>query len=257
MSRAPLAARLLRRWHKRLGLLAALFFSFLAVSGLALNHGEAFALDSTEVTASWLMAWYGLKPAVPEQGFQQDGLAFCWQGDVWVLAGRRLKAGHGEPVGALRIDGQTWIATADEIHLYDPEGRQVDKIERDLLPGTPIRRIGTHHGRLVANVGAASYATADALSWERLPNEAAVNWARLSPLPSAQQRELAPLFAPSLPLQRVVADLHSGRFFGPYGVLVTDALAGILMVLAGSGLWVYFSSRSRKNKPSAPAGTAN
>lgn len=253
MSRAPLFARLLRRWHKRLGLLAAGFFAFLALTGLALNHGEALEMDSTQVAVPWLMAWYGLKPAVPEQGFVQEGMLFCWQADIWVLAGRRIKPGHGEPVGAVRSDGQAWVASADAIQLYDPEGRLVDKIERDLLPASPIRRIGATRGQLVINAGSAVYASADGIAWERVPPDAAINWARLSPLSPTQQQELAPLFAPSLPLQRIVADVHSGRIFGNYGVLVTDALAAILLLLAGSGAWMYLSTRPKKEKAAKPA----
>lgn len=252
MTRTPLPTRLLRRWHKRLGVLAAVFFTFLAVTGLALNHGDALGMDGTQVRAAWLMAWYGLKPTVPEQAFVQEGMVFCWQGDTWVLAGKRLNAGHGEPVGAVRIGEQIWIATAEEIRLYDREGRLVDKVERDLLPATPIRRIGIRNGQLVATAGPAIYASADGIAWERQASDATVNWVRLSPLPPALQQELSPLFAPSLPLQRIVADVHSGRIFGRYGVFFTDILAGILILLAGSGLWMHVGSRTKKAKQAKP-----
>lgn len=252
MSRASPFARLLRRWHKRLGLAAAVFFAFLALSGLALNHGDVLKLDATKVAAPWLMAWYGLKPTLPEQGFALEGEFFCWQGDIWTLGGRPLKPGRGEPVGAVRLAGQTWVATAETIHLYDDAGRQVDKIEREFLPGAPIRRLGVRDQRLVAAIGSAIYASADGLAWERLPGEAAVGWSRPSPLPLARQHELAPLFAPALPLQRILADLHSGRIFGRYGVLATDALAVALMILAASGAWLYWKEhRSRRRARTA------
>lgn len=249
MSRAPLTARLLRRWHKRLGLLAALFVVFLALSGLALNHGEALDLDQTELSTPWLMAWYGLKPSVPEQAFASDGTSFCAQGEVWVLAGRRVKPGHGEPLGAIAIEDVHWVATANEIVLYDREGRSVDKIGRELLPAVPIHRIGVWQGRLVANADGTAYASTDGITWNNLPERATVTWSRPAPLSEAQRRELAPLFAPTLPLQRIVADAHSGRIFGPYGVLVTDLLAAILLILALSGGWLFLGARRQKNKP--------
>jgi len=257
MTRAPLVSRLLRRWHRRLGLLAASFFVFLTASGLLLNHGDTFELDSVQLGAPWLMAWYGLKPAVPEQGFQQEGLLFSAQGDTWILGQRKLKPGHGEPLGAVRTAGQQWIATSDEIDLFDADGRLVDKIERDLLPGTPIRRIGSRDGRLLANIGSEVFATSDGIAWEHLASDAHMTWSRLQPLTAAQRQELAPFFAPSLPLQRIVADLHSGRIFGHYGVLLVDALAAALLLLAGSGLWIYFKNfksdgkRGKAMKPNA------
>jgi hypothetical protein len=39
--------------------------------------------------------------------------------------------------------------------------------------------------------------------------------------------------------QRVVQDLHSGRFFGSMGVWVVDLSALLLLVLALSGLWMW------------------
>ena len=246
MSRASPLARWLRRWHKQTGLAAALFFVFLAVSGLALNHGAALELDSARVAAPWLMNWYGLKPAVPQQGYAlADGL-FAAQGEVWVADGRTLTAGHGEPLGAVRVAGITWIATATSIRLYDSAGRSVDTIERDLLPGEPIRRLGVLDDRPALAIGNAVYSSADGIAWERVRADAAVIWSRPSPLDEAQQRILAPRFAPSLPWLRIIADLHSGRVFGRYGILVTDALAIGLMLLAASGMWLYWKGRPHR-----------
>lgn len=253
MTRASPAARLLRRWHRHVGVIAAAFFAFLAVSGLLLNHGETFELASTHLGSPWLMAWYGLKPAVPEQGFQAEDMLFSWQGDTWVLGQRQIKPGHGEPVGAVRAAGQVWVATRDQIALYDSEGRLVDKIERELLPGSPIRRIGTRQGQLLINIGADIFATADGMAWERLGGDARIIWSRLQPLTEAQRRELAPVFAPSLSLQRIILDLHSGRIFGRYGTLITDALAAVLLLLAGSGLWMHFKAGGKRVKSARTA----
>lgn len=248
MTRPPLLSRLLRRWHRRFGLAAAAFIVFLSFSGLLLNHGDTFELDSVQVEAPWLMAWYGLKPAVPERGFEQEGMLFAAQGDTWVLGQHKLKPGHGEPVGVVRVADQVWVATSDEIDLFDENGRLVDKIERDLLPGTPIRRIGSKNGRLLAIAGNEFFATTDGIAWERQAGDERMAWSRLQPLSTTQQNALAPFFAPSLPLQRIVADLHSGRIFGRYGVLLVDALAAALLLLAGSGAWMYFKSGGNRAK---------
>ena len=243
MSKESLMTRLLRRWHKRLGVAAAFFFCFLALSGIALNHGDVFELDTTKIATPWLMSWYGLKPAVPQQCFRLEEKFFCWQGEVWAIGGRTLKPGRGEPVGAVHIDGMTWVATTESIYLYDAESRLVDKIESELLPDAPIRRLGVRDNRLTAAIGNVAYSSVDGISWERLSSKTAVGWSRLSQLSEAQQRELTPLFAPSLPVQRIVADLHSGRIFGRYGVIVIDALAMVLTLLAISGVWMFLRGR--------------
>lgn len=252
MSKESLTTRLFRRWHKRLGVAAALFFGLLALSGVALNHVDVFELDTTRITTPWLMSWYGLKPAVPQQCFRLEGKFFCWQGDVWALGGRTLKPGRGEPIGAVHVDNMTWVATTESIYLYDAEGSLVDKIERELLPDAPIRRLGVHDNRLAAAIGNLVYSSADGISWERLSSKTAVSWSRLGPLPESQQRELAPLFAPSLTLQRIVSDLHSGRIFGRYGVIIIDALAMILTLLAISGIWMFLRGRGHRATHKTP-----
>jgi len=254
MTRPPLISRLLRRWHRQIGIAAAGFFLFISLSGLLLNHGETFELDSVHLGTPWLMAWYGLKPSVPEQGFEHDGLIFAAQGDTWVLSQHKLKSGHGEPLGAVLAAGQIWIATSEEIDLFDADGRLVDKIEHDLLPGTPIRRIGSWNGQLLANVGSEIFATADGIAWVHLASNPQMTWSRLQPLSAKQQQALAPFFAPSLPLQRIVADIHSGRIFGRYGVLLVDALAAALLLLAGSGLWMYYKTGGNKRSKEVESG---
>ncbi len=256
MTRAPLLSRLLRRWHRRIGLAAAGFFSILAITGLLLNHGDSFALDSLRVGTPWLMNWYGLKPAVPERGFAEDGLLFVAQGETWVLGGHSLKAGHGEPVGMVHAAGLVWIATNDEIDIFDAAGRPVDIIERDLLPGTPLRRIGSRNGQLLAIIGGDSFATSDGISWKRLARDESAAWSHPQALSVGEQQALAPFFAPTLPFQRIVADVHSGRIFGRYGILLVDGLAVALLLLAGSGVWIYLKNRGSRTRATKSAAIA-
>lgn len=254
MTRPPPLARVPRRWHKRLGLFAALFFAFLAVTGLLLNHGDSLALDAKRLDTPWLMTWYGLRPSVPEQGFRQEGLLMAWQEETWVLDGKPIKPGRGSPVGAVRQADKIWIATAEELSLLDPGGSLVDRIDRSVLPGLPIRRVGGSADRLFIDVPNGVFATADGLDWIPAPGNAKVNWARVQPLSDEQRQVLAPLFAPSLPMQRVLADIHSGRIFGRYGVVATDALALILLTLAASGVWMHWKSRPGSRRHAGTAG---
>ena len=59
MRRRPRLVGLLWRWHRRLGLLAALFVLVVAVTGIVLNHTSGLALDRRFVDWSWLNAVYG------------------------------------------------------------------------------------------------------------------------------------------------------------------------------------------------------
>ena len=46
----------------------------------------------------------------------------------------------------------------------------------------------------------------------------------------------------------VLLDLHSGRLFGAQGELVMDLAAICLLILAASGIWLFFL-RQRTNGP--------
>ena len=45
--------------------------------------------------------------------------------------------------------------------------------------------------------------------------------------------------------QRLMQDLHSGRWFGGWGVWMMDIAAVILLLLAVSGLWMWWGKRRR------------
>jgi hypothetical protein len=245
MTRA-LVARWMRRWHKTIGLLAAVFFIYLALTGLFLNHSEALDPESTPVSAPWLMAWYGLKTAVPDNGFHLGGSLFAASDTAWAWAGKSLKPGHGTVVGAVVAGEQLWIATSSEIALFRADGKLIDRIERELLPAYPLRHLGVRDGRPTVDTPRGVFATTDGVTWVTAPPAQA--WSHAQPLSDAEKAALAPLFAPSLSLERIVADLHSGRIFGRYGVLVTDALAASLLLLVASGAWMYFKSPRRTRR---------
>jgi uncharacterized iron-regulated membrane protein len=60
------------------------------------------------------------------------------------------------------------------------------------------------------------------------------------------QRELASKLVPGIPVERLIADVHSGRIFGREGPLVVDALGLALALLGVSGTWMFARARRRK-----------
>jgi uncharacterized iron-regulated membrane protein len=67
------------------------------------------------------------------------------------------------------------------------------------------------------------------------------------PWPADVGARVAVHFAPSLPLERVLLDVHSGRIFGRYGPLAMDLAALALAVLALSGIWIYLRTLRRRH----------
>ena len=53
---------------------------------------------------------------------------------------------------------------------------------------------------------------------------------------------------PSLPLERVMLDIHSGRLLGRYGPFLVDGAAFILLLLSLSGIWIQWRSWRQKHR---------
>ncbi|PKO51668.1 MAG: hypothetical protein CVU27_05655 [Betaproteobacteria bacterium HGW-Betaproteobacteria-20] len=252
--------RFVRHWHARVGVMAAIFFLFLTLSGLALNHTDALGLVKHEVNNTWLMRWYGFKPAVPTHGYLFEDGYFAASGERWVMNGHvLLDQGLSETrqhlVGAIAWGDMRAISSEDHLFLYLPDGTRVDNLSGAALPNTPIKRLGSINTdtvpQLVLETAQGSFVTEDGLAWQILKvakTSATAHpvWASEQPLPSTLSASLNRAFGPSLPLERIVLDLHSGRIFGRYGPLLMDIAALGLIILSLSGVWIYLRSVRRK-----------
>jgi PepSY-associated TM region len=236
-----------RRWHAKIGLLATAFFFFLAVTGLMLNHTQPLGLDSRQISNSLITAWYGLRSDIPTEGFQLEDEYLVADGEKWLYGAKTIAQRNGAPIGAVAVGDLRYVATPQMLFLYQKDGRLVDKIDQAALPGWPIKRLGKFGERVALETKAGTFASADGVEWQTA-NSDAVDWAKRVPLPEAVRDGVKPAFAPSLPLERIVLDLHSGRLFGRYGPFVIDLIAVALMVLAATGLWIYFRAEQHRRR---------
>lgn len=251
-----------RHWHARIGALAALFFLLLSISGIALNHTDGLNLAKREVQASWLMRWYGLAPKVPTRGYLFKNGYIAASDERWVMDGRELQGlvlseNKQYIVGAITWDDMRAIASEDRLFLYMADGQQIDALSSATLPDTPIKRLGLIGAdglqKLVLQTAQSSYATEDGLVWqvldvEKLSDFNQLVWAKEQVLPKTLSASLMKSFSPSLPLERIVLDLHSGRIFGKYGPLFMDIVALVLIVLSLSGVWIYLRTVRRQSR---------
>lgn len=249
-----------RHWHARLGALAALFFLVLSMSGIALNHTDTLGLAKHQIQTNWLMRWYGFKPMIPSRGYLFKDGYFAASDDRWVMDGYEL-TGQGmaesKPhlVGAIAWGNMRAIASESYLYLYQADGRQVDALSSATLPNTPIERLGVINTdtmpQLVLQTAQGHYVTDDGLEWQVLDitKSSASNqllWANEQALPKILSASLMKSFSPSLPLERIVLDLHSGRIFGRYGPWLMDIAALALITLSLSGVWIYLRTVRRQ-----------
>lgn len=238
-------ARFLRRWHARLGLTAALLFIVLIVTGVALNHTERLALAHTAVQSPAIARWYGLPAPQILAVFEADG-QFIATPQVWLYQGRRLPDGGGAVVGVVRTPEMLAVATAQTLNLYTPVGERIDSLRGVALPHSPITRLGRSANALVLKTANSEFTSVDGVAWQASTGE--VVWAQARTADPQTLAQVHKLLAPSLPLERIVLDLHSGRLFGSYGPFVMDAAALVLLILSVSGFWIQWRNWQQKRR---------
>ena len=245
--------RRLRRWvrrlHRWIGIGVALFALLLAGTGIALNHVEDWGLDERYVASDWLLDAYGIEIPPPGPSFVDRGHRVTQLGQRTFLDLVELPLTIDEPTGLASLDPLIVLSGSSNVHVLTNTGEVVEILDaRDWLRG-PIDRLGrTANLPVIESNGSLWIGDADvsAFSLAADVDRADVVWSTEQPLTATDRDALATAYrGRGLTLERVLADLHSGRIAGAAGPWLAD-LAGIgIIVLAVSGLFVWVQRRSR------------
>lgn len=264
-------------WHRRLGLAAALWLVLVAVSGLLLNHSAELKLGLRTIESPVLLRWWGLPPPAPQAAVPlPDGHWLSqWGSRLWHDTMPLDAPAIEQLVGAGPWTGGWLVADRGQLLLFDPGGRLVERL--GLPAGFVASRLGAEYEagtgalralRLRAADGRERRADPQAADWAELPADApdrpnprpeagpeagvSVQWSRLQALPAAMEARLAAAQPGGLSVERLLLDLHAGRWLGPAGVWLTDAAALALLLLAWTGL-----RQALGRAPRPPAATAS
>ena len=238
-------ARFLRRWHARLGVTAALFFIVLILTGVALNHTERLGLARTAIRSEALTRWYGLPP--PRIVAVYAAAEFIATPTDWLYKGQRLADGGGAVVGAVSTPDMLVVATAQSLSLYSHTGERIDILRGAALPHSPINGLGHTANAIVLKTQNGLFSSVDGIDWQA-STMGEIVWARAGTPDPQTLAHAHKQLAPSLPLERIVLDLHSGRLFGTYGPFLMDAAALVLLILSLSGVWIQWRSWQQKRR---------
>ena len=235
------------RWHRRTGILLALFLVLLASTGILINHADDFRFDRP-VENSLVLAWYGVD--LPDQvvgietangWFSQVGKGIYWR-DV-----RVANCAEGTFVGALWLSGKFILGCRNELILLDKHGQTEETFSS--LFGLPVPVTGlsiTESDQVLVRIEHSNNDSLlyvfnlDAAQWNPHKSAQTHTWSHLTPLPDDLKRNLLSDYSGSdISWERVLLDLHSGRLFGQIGRWVMDFVAIAMLVLAISGLWLW------------------
>jgi len=247
MSPRLLLLRLLRRWHARIGFAAMLFFLILAVTGLALNHGQALGLDGRAVHAGWLARWYGIKTEPPRHAFRSEHHVLIAANGRWLLDGRASGQTLPEPLGLIELADIFVVASETALYVFREDGELIEKLGPGMLPGVPVQAIGSSARSMVLRTASGVFTSADALSWRPLTQQG-VLWSAPAELSVAQRQAYEEALTPGVSVQQLLLDLHSGRFAGRYGPVFVDLLALLLAAVSVTGAWLFLVPRLHRGR---------
>ena len=234
--------------HRSIGAIAAVFVVFLVLRGLALNHSHRLGLDQQHVAPAVLLRWYGLGEPVHLQSFAVENQWLSFAGSQLYLNGDNV-ATTSDGVGAVANGDWLVAATSEELLWLNRDGGWIERIPWDKSGENLIDAIGHHESGALAvrSAGQTWLADAQLLEWKQLePAPDTSLWSSPQEAPAAVQKAILQQYrGKGLSLERLLLDAHSGRIFGPAGVIIYDLLALALGSLALSGLVLWW--RVRRN----------
>ena len=240
-------------WHRRLGLSTFVVLIFLAISGFALNHSPGLKLNQINLSSNWLLTWYGFKVPVAE-GFQVGEKWFYQDGNKALLVDGNSVASCTAPLSAVaQTTDSVFALCADGLKLLTSDGQLVEQFGAiDGLPAN-TQAVTVLDNRIYLTIGSTTIASAimefnaNTLGLtvaDVVPQTLKDTQQAATPLPKFLQKKLKQQSSgPSISLETVILDLHSGRFFGQFGVLFIDLIGLLVCILSITGLVAWMKRR--------------
>lgn len=232
--RSPWA--LLYKFHRYTGLIVAIVILILAVTGVVLNHTDDLELDKQFIKSAAILDWYGIEGPNPEYSYS---ISKQWitQIDHQIYFNTKPVLNIREQlIGVAMNDSFIIAAFPNALVMLSTQGEIIEQIKK-----SPIQKIASgQNGRIYIKSRDQVYFSDDELlTWETTDQQG-LNWATPTTLPTRLKQEIKQeTLHHVLPYERVLLDIHSGRFFGRYGVYFID-FSGLLMIfLTISGCWIW------------------
>ncbi len=239
----------LNKWHGRLGLLASLFVLLLSITGVLINHAHNLKLDKSSVSQAWILNLYHLEaPKIKASAVRNAWIV--WQNNELYYNDQQLSQCGGDFRGAIALENH-WIAACEfDLLIFSYEQELLERISQYINLQYPIDMLGNCGGSLCYQSMEKIYQVdMDSLENKKVNASLAKPiWSKIELPPSKVLRDVQSQFVGDITWERVILDIHAGRFLGKIGPYFMDFIALLFIVLATSGLWVWAKRGKRKTK---------
>ncbi len=209
-------------------------------TGLPLQFTAELRLGSQGVSLAWVQDRYGVEAPAQVTVLPDVQQAEVLQADATLMTATRQMTVSGRLLGAYSMPQWTIFATSEEL-LIIPNIEQVP-VERLALPQTITAFGRTDDPYLLIESSAGIEFSADlGLTWRQYTGAAGV-W-QIPSFRAPTRQEAQRYAATQLSWERLLQDLHSGRFFGQIGVWFMSFAGLALVVLSFTGLYLWCASK--------------
>lgn len=218
------------------------------ITGLILNHTVDLGLGNRHLTTDWIQKRYGMSLQGKPNAYGLEGKAYAarWDGQLFH---RNNTIDDASPlVGAVPLRDGTAVVTTSAVHYFGLEGDLIETLDSLTLPAAAIVRAGrTKDLTLVLGTASGDFTSdADLLEFTEKPAGREISWSVPIP-PSDSDLKLwkKTYSGDGIPLDRLILDLHSGRFFGTVGKWIYDLTVIGVLVLSATGFILFLGTRRR------------
>ena len=232
----------------------------LATTGIALNHVDDWHLDRQYVSWQWLLDAYGIHSPESVASFSDEGFRATLIAGTLYFSDKPVAEGVHSLTGLVAADNMVVAGLDDAVLLMTTAGDIVERIDLSSFLPARVDRVGRLEDAVVVESGGRLLVSDPDITGFSAPPEAlrveSLKWSRASPVPDAELEALSELYrGRGITVERLLADLHSGRILNVAGPLVMDVVAVLMIVLSVSGfvLWVRGGRREGTNGERRPS----
>ena len=230
----------LRKIHRWIGMISAVWLLQLATTGLLLQHAEDLKLTTSYVSSPAILQWF-------DYGKRQ--LAWDSEGEVFyqiddAIGFSNFKIDQAEKImAAVKIKQEWWAASAQSIYRYNQQGELVMQLDDFDGLATPIDKVALHTDY---------WSHQSAGQWFEVDSNGMTLKLNHQPSEIVQARELGPeekniwlprMLGNQLSYDKVLHGIHSGIKSSNW---LNSLSALALFYLCFSGLYLFFKQPKSK-----------
>jgi hypothetical protein len=237
-----------RRVHRWSGILLLVPLTIACLTGLILNHTVDLDLSNRHVTANWIQARYGMALDGEPKAFGLDGKAYAATWDGKIFHQSSIVDDSDRLIGAVPLRDGTAVVTRFAVHYFGLDGQLIETLDSVSLPVVPISRAGrTSNLTLVLETVSGTFTSdPNLLDFTASPDNKETNWSVPTAPTDADLKAWKTAYSGGgIPLDRVILDLHSGRFFGNIGKWIYDLTVIGVLILSATGFTLFLRTRRR------------